>query len=44
MPFAGSRESVMIGYRHNANVSLESFQRKALLGKGTFGKVFLATL
>ena len=38
------RQSVMIGKRQavEANRRLEDFQKKALLGKGTFGKVFLA--
>ena len=39
-----SRASVMVAFRTNANVRLEQFQKKALLGKGTFGKVFLAEL
>jgi len=39
------RASVMIGKRPAmVNRRLEDFQKKALLGKGTFGKVFLATL
>ena len=39
-----SRESVMVGYKHNANVKLEDFVLKMMLGRGTFGKVFLAEL
>jgi len=32
----------MIAHRNDASARLEDFQKKALLGKGTFGKVFLA--
>ena len=38
------RESVMIACRTESNVRLEDFQKMAMLGKGTFGKVFLAKL
>ena len=34
----------MIGSRSNVARRLEDFQKKALIGKGTFGKVFLAEL
>ena len=36
--------SMMVGYRKNANVKFEDFKIQTLLGRGTFGKVFLATL
>lgn len=38
------RESVMIGFKHDATVKLEDFELINLLGRGTFGKVFLAKL
>ena len=34
----------MIGFRYNADVKLEDFVLISLLGRGTFGKVFLAKL
>jgi serine/threonine protein kinase len=40
------RESVLIGYRNEAlsNVKYEDFKLVCLIGKGTFGKVFLSEL
>lgn len=40
------RQSVLVGhgFKANANVKYEDFQLKMLLGRGTFGKVFLAEL
>lgn len=38
------RQSELIGFRKNANVRFEDFQFLTLLGRGTFGKVFLAKL
>lgn len=34
----------MIGYKTNANVQLSDFKLRLMLGRGTFGKVFLAEL
>lgn len=41
-----SRESVLIRSRKdtNSNVSLEDFELQLQLGRGTFGKVYLAEL
>jgi len=38
------RASVLIGYRKNSNVTYSDFKLKLLLGRGTFGKVYLAEL
>ena len=37
-------QSVMVGFKKNANVKFEDFKIVTLLGRGTFGKVFLAQL
>lgn len=41
---ADALASQMVGFRKNANVKFEDFKIITLLGRGTFGKVFLATL
>jgi serine/threonine protein kinase len=33
-----------VGFRKNADVKYEDFTLKMLLGRGTFGKVYLAEL
>lgn len=38
------RQSELIGFRKNSNVRFEDFQILTLLGRGTFGKVFLSKL
>ncbi len=42
--FSEMRQSVLVGFRKNSNVKYEDFQLKMLLGRGTFGKVYLAEL
>ena len=42
--YRDGRASIMVGYKKNANVKFEDFQIVTLLGRGTFGKVFLAQL
>lgn len=41
--FVTGRESVLVGFRKNSNIKYEDFNLVALLGRGTFGKVFLST-
>lgn len=38
------RQSVLIGYRKHSDVEYKDFKLQMLLGRGTFGKVFLAEL
>jgi hypothetical protein len=42
--FEDMRQSVLVGFRKNSDVKYEDFKIKMLLGRGTFGKVFLAEL
>ena len=42
--FGDLKNSVLIGAKDNRALKYEDFQLKLLLGKGTFGKVFLAEL
>ena len=42
--FSEMRQSVLVGFRKNSNIKYEDFQLKMLLGRGTFGKVYLAEL
>jgi hypothetical protein len=42
--FVVDKESVLVMSRDNKNVKYEDFKLNMLLGKGTFGKVFLAEL
>jgi len=38
------RQSVLVGYRKHSDIKYEDFKLQMLLGRGTFGKVFLAEL
>jgi len=40
--FDEGRVSVLVGYRKNSKIKYEDFKLITLLGRGTFGKVFLA--
>ena len=40
----GAGQSIMVGFKKNSNVKFEDFKIVTLLGRGTFGKVFLAQL
>lgn len=40
--YSDARGSIMVGFKKNSNVRFEDFQIVTLLGRGTFGKVFLA--
>ena len=42
--YTDARASIMVGFKRNENVKFEDFKIVTLLGRGTFGKVFLATL
>ena len=42
--FEKGRGSIMVGFKKNSNVKFEDFKIITLLGRGTFGKVFLAKL
>ena len=42
--YTDARASIMVGFKKNENVKFEDFKIVTLLGRGTFGKVFLATL
>lgn len=42
--FDDMRQSILIGYKNNSDIKYEDFQLKMLLGRGTFGKVYLAEL
>lgn len=36
------RESILVGKREVASVTLQDFSLKMIIGRGTFGKVYLA--
>jgi hypothetical protein len=42
--FNYGRGSVLVGFRNNSNIKFEDFKMVMLLGRGTFGKVYLANL